>query len=129
MTPSLEQALPRRDAYLLLALTAILLVSTWPFFGRFTAISLAVGLWTAVALRCWYTRHPTIRAGRIAPARAAEINVSKIPIGGDLGGLVFVAGCIAIVVVSLPPLRWFALTSLAMACVYAVVMVGWRKAH
>jgi hypothetical protein len=43
MTPSLEQALPRRDASLLLALTAILLVSTWPFFGRFTAISLAVG--------------------------------------------------------------------------------------
>jgi len=129
MTPSIEQVLPRRDAYLLLVLTAILLAFTWPFFGTFTAISLVVGLWTAVALRWWYTRHPTTRAGRISPNRAAEINVSKIPIGGDLGGLVFVAGCIAIYVVSLPPLRWFALVSLAMACVYAVVMVGWRKVH
>jgi len=55
----------------------------------------------------------------------------KLLFGGTLGRiwLWFVAGCIAIVVVSLPPLRWFALLSLAMACVYAVTMVGWRKAH
>ena len=128
MTPSIEQALPRRDAYLLLALTGILLVSTWPFFGSFTALSVAVGLWTAVALRWWYTRHPA-EVGRRSAGRAAEINISSVRVGGDLGGLVFVAGCIAIVVVSLPPLRWFALASLAMACVYAVAMVGWRKTH
>jgi uncharacterized membrane protein len=128
MTPSLEQALPRRDAYLLLALTAILLVSTWPFFGGFTALSVAFGFWTAVGLRWWYTRHPTL-VRRTSPDRVPEINISAIHVGGDLGGLVFVAGCIAIVVVSLPPLRWFALASLLMACIYAVVMVGWRKAH
>ena len=51
MTPSTLHPLPRRDANLLLALTVILLVSTWPFFGGFTSISLAAGLWTAVALR------------------------------------------------------------------------------
>ena len=128
MTPSIKQALPRRDAYLLLALTGILLVSTWPFLGSFTALSAAVGLWTAVALRWWYTRHPT-EVGPRSVGRAAEINISSVRVGGDLGGLVFVAGCIAIVVVGLPPLRWFALASLAMACVYAVVMVGWRKTH
>jgi hypothetical protein len=129
MTPSIEQALPRRDAYLLLALTAILLVSTWPFFGGFTALSVVVGLWTAVVLRWWYSRHPTMPVRQTSPDRAPEINISAIRVGGDLGGLVFVAGCIAIVVVSLPPLRWFALASLAMACIYAVAMVGWRRAH
>ena len=123
-----EPTVPRRDAGLLLALTVILLVSTWPFFGGFTAISLAAGLWTAVGLRWWYTRHPTT-VGRTSTDRSPEINISKIRVGGDLGGLVFVAGCIAIVIVSLPPLRWFALVSLALACVWAVVMVSWRKAH
>ena len=128
MTPSTMHALPRRDANLLLALTAILLISTWPFFGGFTSLSLAAGLWTAVVLRWWYTRHPTT-GRRTSPDRVPEINISSIHVGGDLGGLVFVAGCIAIVVVSLPPLRWFALASLVMACVYAVVVVGWRKVH
>jgi hypothetical protein len=128
MTPSTLHPLPRRDANLLLALTVILLVSTWPFFGGFTSLSLAAGLWTAVALRWWYTRHP-MTVGRTSADRAPEINISRIRVGGDLGGLVFVAGCIAIVVVSLPPLRWFAVASLLMACVYAVIMVGWRKAH
>jgi hypothetical protein len=128
MTPSTMLALPRRDANLLLALTVILLVSTWPFFGAFTALSLAAGLWTAVVLRWWYTRHPTT-GRRTSPDRVPEINISAIHVGGDLGGLVFVAGCIAIVAVSLPPLRWFALASLFMACLYAVIVVGWRKAH
>ena len=86
MTPSIEQALPRRDAYLLLALTAILLVSTWPFFGGFTALSVVVGLWTAVVLRWWYAVTQRSPARQTSPDRAPEINISAIRVGGDLGG-------------------------------------------
>ena len=121
-------AIPSRDARLLLGLTTILLVSTWPFFGGFTALSVVGGVWTAMALRWWAARHPLSVERRTAD-RTPEINMSAIHVGGDVGGLIFVAGCVGILVVSLPPLRWFVAVSLILASVLAASIVGWRRAH
>ena len=121
-------AIPRRDARLLLALTTILLVSTWPFFGGFTALAVTGGVWLGAMLRWWYDRHP-LSVWRPTADRTPEINMSSIHVGGDLGGLIFVAGCVLILVVSLPPLRWFVALSLMIAGALAASMIRWRRAH
>lgn len=121
-------AISRRDAHLLIGLTVILLVSTWPFFGGFTTISLVAGTWFGMALRWWHERHP-LALHRPSRERPPEINMSAIHVGGDAGGLVFAAGCIAIMVVSLPPLRWFVMVSLILGCAMAASVIVWRRAH
>jgi hypothetical protein len=120
--------LPRRDARLLLALTTILLVSTWPFFWGFTALSIAGGISLGLGLRWWHARHP-VSISRTTKDRAPDINMSAIHVGGDWGGLVFVAGCVGILVVSLPPLRWFVALSLILAGVLAASVIKWRQVH
>ena len=55
--------------------------------------------------------------------------MSSIRIGGDLAGLVFVAGCVAILVGSVAPLRWFFGASIFLAGVLAAFLIHWRRTH
>jgi hypothetical protein len=50
MTAFFEQALPRRDvnANALLALTILLILTTWSFFGRFSIVAAAAGIATSI---------------------------------------------------------------------------------
>ncbi|MGH9240420.1 MAG: hypothetical protein ACRD3G_20430 [Vicinamibacterales bacterium] len=58
-----------------------------------------------------------------------EINMSSIRVGGDLGGLIFAAGCVAILLIGVPGLRWFIGLSLALAAVLAGATIAWRRTH
>jgi len=58
-----------------------------------------------------------------------EINMSSIRVGGDLGGLIFAAGCVAILLIGVPGLRWFIGLSLALATVLAGATIAWRRPH
>ena len=58
-----------------------------------------------------------------------EINMSSIRVGGDLGGLIFAAGCVAILLVGIPGLRWFIGLSLLLAVALAGVVISWRRTH
>jgi hypothetical protein len=61
--------------------------------------------------------------------RLPEINMSAIRVGGNLGGLIFAAGAVAILLIGVPGLRWFVGLSLALATVLAVGVIIWRRTH
>jgi len=61
--------------------------------------------------------------------RLPEINMSAIRVGGNLGGLVFAAGAVAILLIGVPGLRWFIGLSLGLAAVLAVAVIAWRRTH
>jgi hypothetical protein len=58
-----------------------------------------------------------------------EINMSAIRVGGNLGGLIFAAGAVAILLIGVPGLRWFIGLSLLLAGVLATAIVAWRRVH
>lgn len=92
-------------AALWLVLAAVL-GFTSPALTPWTLIVLAGGSIVAVAIHAWYSRHPSLVATRNGERRP-EINLSAIPVGGNIGGLMFVAGSMAILVSGLPLWRWF----------------------
>ena len=95
-------------------------------FGWFVLSTVAGGVIMAVALRRWNTRHPS----QLAPAHrtpGAEINLSSIPVAGDIGGLLFVIGAIITVLLGLPDIRWFVLASVVVGAVLAGGLFLWRS--
>ena len=50
------------------------------------------------------------------------VNVSKISVGGGVAGLIFTLGTLVILLVGLPPPRWFLAASLALGVVVALIL-------
>ena len=130
MTAFFEQALPRRDvnANALLALTILLILTTWSFFGRFSIVAAAAGIATSIWLRWWNLRHPATPE-RGADRRPPMLNISAVYIGADAAGLAYVVGCTVIFVMALPALRWFVLASSILAVLFALAVIGWHRTH
>ena len=128
MTHTLTTVTPSRDGNALLALTVVLILTTWTFFGRFSVIAAAAGIGTSIWLHRWYLRHPTTPA-RSPGRRPLMLNISAVYVGGDAAGLAFVVGTVVVFVMGLPPLRWFALASAVLAVACAVTIVAWRRTH
>ena len=57
------------------------------------------------------------------------INISRIRIGGDLGGIVFVVGMVVCLLVGLPEARGFFAGTLAAGSGLAVVIAWWHRGH
>ena len=57
------------------------------------------------------------------------INISRIRIGGDLGGVVFVVGTVVCLLVGLPETRGFFAGTLAGGVGLAVVIAWWHRGH
>jgi hypothetical protein len=128
MTHAFEPQTPSRDASALLALTIVLILTTWSFFGRFSMVAAAAGIATGVWLRWWNTHHPATPA--TTPGRRPQmLNIAAIHIGGDAAGLAFAVGCVAIFVMGLPPLRWFVAASALLAVLFALAVIGWHRTH
>ena len=125
---SLSRATARPDGALLILLAALLLCAMWPFFGSFIAGTLVLGLLLGIVMRRWHDAHP---ASGYSPAdsKRPEINFSAIPIGGDLGGLLVTGGCVALVLVGLPPLRWYFASAMICAVAAAATLIAWRRTH
>lgn len=128
MTHALQAATPSRDGNALLALTVLLILTTWTFFGRFSVIAAAAGIATSVWLHWWYLRHPPTRA-RSPGRRPQMLNISAVYVGGDAAGLAYVVGTVVVFVMGLQPLRWFALASAALAFGCAATIIAWRRTH
>jgi hypothetical protein len=129
----------RSGGNLLIVLGIALLVAIAPMFGWFAFAVIAVGSVIAVGLRKWNdsivlrrwnTRHPSELAP-IDPTASprAEINLSSIPVAGDIGGLMFVVGTFVIVLLGLPSVRWFVLGSMVIGGVLAASLFAWRSSH
>ena len=113
---------------LLSLLTVALFAAIWSMFGWFVLATVAGGVIMAVVLRRWNTRHPS----QFAPAArtpGAEINLSSIPVAGDIGGLLFVIGAIITVLLGLPDIRWFVLASVVVGAVLAGGLFLWRSSR
>ena len=111
---------------LLSILVVALFAAIWSMFGWFVLAAVAGGAIMAVALRRWNTRHPS----QFAPAArtpGAEINLSSIPVAGDIGGLLFVIGAIITVLLGLPDIRWFVLASVVVGAAFAGGLFVWRS--
>ena len=61
--------------------------------------------------------------------RLPEINMSAIRVGGNLGGLIFAAGAVAILLIGVPGLRLFIGLSLLLATLLAATTIVWRRTH
>lgn len=128
MTHTLEPATPSRDGNALLALTVLLILTTWSFFGRFSVVAAAAGTATGLWLHWWNLRHPASGA-RPGGRRPHMLNISAVYVGGDAAGLSFVAGTVVVFVMGLPPLRWFALASAVLAVLFAAAIIAWHRTH
>jgi hypothetical protein len=114
---------------LLALLVAALFAAIWSMFGWFVLAAVAGGAVMAIVLRRWNTRHPSdlAPAGGGVQMPRAEINLSAIPVGGDVGGLLFVIGAIVTVLLGLPDIRWFVLGSVIAGAVLAGGLFVWRS--
>ena len=128
MTHTLEPVTPSRDGTALLALTVLLILTTWSFFGRFSVVAATAGIATAIWLRRWNVRHPASPA-RSVDRRPQMLNIAAVYIGADAAGLAYVVGCVVIFVMALPPLRWFVLASSILAVLFALSVISWRRTH
>lgn len=116
---------------LLSLLLVALFAAIWSMFGWFVLAAVAGGAIMAVVLRRWNTRHPSDLAPADGRGRVpgAEINLSAIPVAGDIGGLLFVIGAIVTVLLGLPDLRWFVLGSVVVGAVLAGGLFVWRSSQ
>ena len=91
-------------------LSPILYAGVAPIFGPFVAGAIVAGMALAVGLHAWNSRHPTaVACTRRIYSKDPEINISSVPVGGNIGGFLFVAASSLTILIGLPELRWFVL--------------------
>ena len=82
----------------------------WPIFGVFVVGAMLAGLALAVGLRAWNSQHPTaVACTRRIYGKDPEINISSVPVGGNIGGFFFVLASSLTILLGLPELRGFVL--------------------
>ena len=125
MKPLVSPPTPVKGAGFLVLLVVLLLAASWLFFKAFIVASAVTGTLAAVLIRRWHTRHPS--ALPYAPRTTVpEINLSRIPVGGDAAGLMFAAGSVAVVIVGVPDMAWYFVGSLLCAALLAWALVARR---
>lgn len=112
-------------------LAPILFAAVWPIFGLFTVGAVLAGMALAVGLRVWNSQHPTAVActRREGSARDPEINLSSIPVGGDIGGFFFVLASSLTILLGLPEWRGFVVGTVVGGTALACVLFAWHRAH
>ena len=109
---------------------AAIVLCAWNFLGWWTVVAAGGGTLFAVIIHRWYDSHPT---ELVVPDkgvwRAPEINQSRIPVDGNIAGLMYVVGSLAVAMIGLPIARWFFFTTIALGLLCAVALVAWRNAH
>ena len=117
-----------RGTGFLVLLVLLLLAATWLFFKAFIVASAVTGLLAAVLIRRWHTRHPSVLP--YAPrTNVPEINLSRIPVGGDVAGLMFAAGSVVVVIIGVPNMAWYFVSALLCAAALAWGLFAYRAAH
>ena len=121
--PSRASRVTRHDSVFVLLLTLTLVLATWTFFSSFALAALAAGLLLSILLH----RHADDAGPESGDYRHVGINVARIRVGGDAGGLITVLGSIAILALGLPVLRWFLVASVLVAAIVAASRIAWTR--
>jgi hypothetical protein len=128
MKPLVSPPTPVKGTWFLILLVALLLAATWLFFKAFIVASALAGAAAAVLIRRWHTRHPSVLP--YAPrTRVPEINLSRIPVDGDIAGLMFAVGGVAVVIIGVPDMAWYSVSSLLCAGLLAWALFARRSAR
>ena len=102
----------------------------WNFLGWWTLVAGGGGTAFAFMIHRWHDRHPT---ELVLPERgvwqAPEINQSRIRVDGNIGGLMYVVGSLAVTLIGLPFMRWFFFAAIGLGLVCAITLLAWRNAH
>jgi hypothetical protein len=98
--------------------------------GIWTAIVGVGGICFAVAIHGWYRHHPlSVAMPAALLSRRPEINMSAIPVGADMGGLLFVLGSMFAVLAGLPMVRWFLIVAVVLGGLVAWALLAWHASH
>jgi hypothetical protein len=129
-SPLLSVVLGLNGGFLVGVLAPILFGGLWPTFGAFTGSAAAAGVLLAFGLAAWNQRHPTEVACTRPDARMnPEINLSRIPVGGNVGGFFFVLASSLTILVGLPELRGFVAAAALGGAAMAMGLFAWRRSH
>jgi hypothetical protein len=126
--PLLAALLGLNGGFLIVYLVPLLLAALWPTFGPFTSGAVVAGLAFSVIVRKWNDRHPVTLAKRRSTDKDPEINLSGIPVGGDVGGFLFVVAAV-LMMLGLPSLRTFVVGAMLAAVFLAYALHTWRQNH
>jgi hypothetical protein len=111
-------------------IVASIILCAWNFLGWLTIVAGAGGVCFAFLIHRWHEGHPTeLVVPEKGVWRAPEINQSKIPVDGNIAGLMYVVGSLVVAVIGLPIARWFFFTTVALGVLCAVALLAWRQAH
>lgn len=111
-------------------LAPLLFAAVWPIFGLFTVGAVLAGMALAVGLRVWNSQHPAeVACTRRTRGKDPEINLSSIPVGGNIGGFFFVLASSLTILLGLPEWRGFVLGSVVGGTVFAFGLFAWHRAH
>jgi hypothetical protein len=111
-------------------LAPILYLGVSPMFGPFVAGAVVAGVALAVALNSWNSQHPTaVACTRRIYSKDPEINISSVPVGGNIGGFFFVAASTLTILLGLPELRWFVVGAVSAGAAMAWGLAAWHRTH
>ena len=109
---------------------AAIVLCAWNFLEWWTVVAAGGGALFAVIIHRWHGHHPT---ELVVPDkgvwRAPEINQSRIPVDGNIAGLMYVVGSLAVALIGLPIARWFFILTVALGVLCAAALLAWRNAH
>ena len=109
---------------------AAIVLCAWNFLGWWTAVAAGGGVLFAVLMHHWNSRHPIELVIREPETWAVpQINLSRIPVDGNIAGLIYVVGSLAVVFVGLPIARWFFVLTVGLGLACALALVVWHNAH
>ena len=125
--PSLLAATSDGGGAVLLLLVVLLFACLWTLFDMASIAIPVMGVCAGVALRVWHDRHPTTEYTRATRFVLPQINISAIPVGDDVGGVLFACGALVIMIVGVPAMQWFAGASMLCALLWAAALIRYRR--
>jgi len=126
--PSMHAAAPNGGGAVLLLLVGLLFASLWTLFDLVSLATLLMALCVGAALRAWHDRHPaTAYTRRDDRFVLPQINISAVPVGGDVGGVLFVGAALLAFIIGLPAMRTFAVASMTCSLIAAAALVFWHR--
>jgi hypothetical protein len=126
--PVLAALLGRNGGFLVALLLPLLFGALWPMFGALISGAAVAGVAFSFVIRAWNDRHPATVARRSAKGNDPEINLSGIPVGGDVGGFFFVVASV-VMMLGLPSLRGFVVGATVASLLLAYGLLAWRRHH
>lgn len=125
-----QEATDRNPGIAFGLIIAATLLCAWHFLGWWTVVAAGGGALFAVIIHHWHNQHPT---QLVLPDRGVwripEINQSRIPVDGNIAGLMYVIGSLVVVLIGLPFMRWFFFMTLTLGLLCAVALLVWHRSH